>query len=888
MLTLNNLKCDNSINPVGIPLNPRFSWQIESNYNAVYQRCRQIQLATDEDFKNILWDDTKENAESIHVNCEAKLAQQQRYFWRVKIWDNYDNESNWSETATFVTALGYGGFKAPFVSGEGKNAGDSSQGTMLRGEFSIKPGIKTAILSATALGVYQLWLNEKRVSEDVLAPGWTEYESRLLYQSYDVTALLKEGENAAGAMIGPGWYKGDLGFKASRCNYGEQTAFAMQLMIQYKDGTTETISTGDNWRAHASPVIYSEIYHGETYDAGKEKPGWTAAGYDTSSWQSVEIVSVCPSIITPQDGPPIRRREVFKPKNIFTAPNGEIVVDFGQNMTGWVRLRVKGNAGDIVEYSHAEILDKDGNFYNANLRSAKSKASYTLKGESLNECDTIETYEPLHTFYGFRYIRIDKFPGEASADNFEAVAVYSDMKETGSFTCSHAGLNQLEHNVRWGMKGNFLDIPTDCPQRDERLGWTGDAQVFIRAAFYLHDGLNFFRKWLRDMAIAQEPSGAIPYVIPDILRANEKGSSSEKHPQMRSGATGWGDAATICPWTAYIYSGDESILSECYPMMTAWIEFIRSRSRMGLLWMDDWHFGDWVALDAKEGDYIGATPTDFIATAYYAYSTEILAKTAAVLGRDSDARKYNKLREDIGAAFVREFFTPNGRLAARTQTAHIIALHFGLVPHEFKKRTLDTLVDIIAEYKDAISTGFLGTPYICYALSDNGRMDLAYKLLLREEYPSWLYPLSKDATTIWEHWDGMKPDGSMWSDDMNSFNHYAYGAVADWMYSVIGGIDADENAPGYRHSRIAPRPGGGITFAKTTQITGYGELISDWKLDGSKFTLNVTIPNNTIATISLPKGDIIESAGLSFKFDGTGNSAEISSGKYKFVVENIE
>jgi alpha-L-rhamnosidase len=356
---------------------------------------------------------------------------------------------------------------------------------------------------------------------------------------------------------------------------------------------------------------------------------------------------------------------------------------------------------------------------------------------------------------------------------------------------------------------------------------------------------------------------------------------------MRSGATGWGDAATICPWVTYVYSGDESILRESYPMMTAWVEYIRSRSRMGLLWLDDWHFGDWVALDAKEGDYIGATPTDFIATAYYAYSTEILAKTAVVLGKKSDACKYRKLREDIGAAFVKEFFTPNGRLAARTQTAHIIALYFGLVPHEFKKRTVDTLVDIIAEYKDALSTGFLGTPYICYALSENGRMDMAYKLLLREEYPSWLYPLSKGATTIWEHWDGMKPDGSMWSDDMNSFNHYAYGAVADWMYSVIGGIDSDENAPGYLCSIIAPRPGGGITFAKATQTTRYGELISDWKLDGNMFTLNVTIPHNTTATISLPKGQITENAGLLFKFDGTGSSAEVGSGEYTFVVEVI-
>jgi len=580
MLKVIDLKCDNFTDPVGVSFNPGFSWRMMSDGKKMYQQCRSIQIAVDDGFTDLLFDKTVDDASCINVKCDVELMPLTRYFWRVKICDNFGNKSSWSEPGSFVTALAPGGLTAPFISGESKNDSESSAGTIVRGEFTVKSGVKLAILNSSALGVYIPWLNNERVGDLALAPGWTEYASRLLYQSYDVTGLLKEGVNAAGAMVGPGWYKGNLGFKTSRCNYGDQTAFAMQLVIKYEDGTTEIVNTGDDWRSSTCPALYSEIYHGETYDARMEQPGWAVAGYDVSAWKPVEKIIVCPTILMPQDGPPVRKREVLKPKDIFKAPNGEQIIDFGQNLTGWVRLHVKGNPGDIVEFCHAEILDKEGNFYSKNLRSAKEKACYILKGEKE------EVYEPLFTFYGFRYIRIDKFPGEVSADNFEAIVVHSDMLETGSFNCSHNGLNQLEQNIRWGMKGNFLDIPTDCPQRDERMGWTGDAQVFIRAAFYLHDAGNFFRKWFRDMAIAQAPSGSIPYVVPDILLVNNLKVPVEERREQGSGATGWGDAATVCPWITYIYSGDVSVLEENYPMMKAWVEYIRSRSRMGLYgWM---------------------------------------------------------------------------------------------------------------------------------------------------------------------------------------------------------------------------------------------------------------------------------------------------------------
>ncbi len=880
MLKLVNLRCEHLENPVGVICSPRFSWQLDSPDQAVFQQTRQIQVSTEPSFASQVWD-------SGEVRCGdtvlvpytgAALDSDCRYWWRVRASSPAAGASDWSETATFVTAAS--AWDAPFVSGEKDDSGAGSAETMLRGEFTLGRKVKLAIAHVTALGVYQFHINGNRVSDWAMTPGWTEYASRILYQSHDVTALIKEGINAAGARVGAGWYKGDLaGWTGRRCCYGKETAFAMQLSVLYEDGGREVITTDDNWKASDGPVSYSEIYNGETYDATKEQPDWSDSGFDVSGWRDVHEIKVESRIVVPQDGVPVRPHEHFKPVEIFTAPNGERIVDFGQNLTGWVRLKISGKRGDVVSYSHAEILDKDGNFYTANLRRAKQRIHYTLRG------DGEEVYEPLFTFQGFRYIRIDQFPGEAAPDNFTAIAAYSDMNMTGAFECSNPKLNQLMHNIRWSMVDNFFDIPTDCPQRDERIGWTGDAQVFVRAASYLHDTTAFFRKWLRDVAASQFSDGGIPLVVPDILTGYIP--TGDVIDGSRA-ITGWGDAAVICPWTIFQSSGDAGMLEECYPMMKGWVEFMRSRAQWGLIWNTDYHLGDWVALDAKEGSYFGATPIDLIATAYYAYSTELLAKAAQQLGRADDAREYFSLREKIGEAFVKEYFSPYGRLCARTQTSHILALHFGLVPPEFKQRTIDTLVEILGEYDNHLCTGFLGTPYICYALSDNGRLDLAYELLLKEDYPSWLYPLSKGATTIWEHWDGIKPDGSMWSDNMNSFNHYAYGAVGDWMYSVIGGIDTDDSAAGYRRSRIRPRPGGGITSATVSEKTPYGELRSSWRFDGKRLTLEVTVPHNTVATVSLPNGIIADAGGMRFVFAGNGQAAKVPSGTYRFIVDDVE
>ncbi len=482
-----------------------------------------------------------------------------------------------------------------------------------------------------------------------------------------------------------------------------------------------------------------------------------------------------------------------------------------------------------------------------------------------------EIYEPHFTFQGFRYVRVDEWPAgvpagepEAAAGGrrpaapagggatidagaFAAVVLHSDMRETIEFESSNAKLNRLHENIRWGWKGNALDIPTDCPQRDERLGWTGDAQVFAGTATYLTDCGAFFTKWLRDLAAEQrEDDGGVPFVIPDVLSSvsEHDGNIRESH-----SSTGWGDAAVIIPWTIYRRFGDRRLLAEQYPSMKRWIEYIRAHARDGLLWDSGFHFGDWVALDAKEGSFFGATPNDLTATAYYARSAWLLALAAAELGNGDDEKRYRELSSRITEAFRNEFFTPSGRLAARTQTAHLLVLAFDLVPAEHRRRTVDTLVDLIRENDDHLVTGFLGTPLLCPVLADNARIDIAYELLMREEYPSWLYQVNQGATTIWEHWDGLKPDGTMWSPKMNSFNHYAYGAIGSWMYATLGGIDLDASDPAARRFVVAPRPGGGITSCRAVYRSLFGPLAVDWKLRDSRLEATVDVPANTEVTL---------------------------------------
>ena len=898
MLKAIELKCEYVKNPIGIgERNPRFSWIIESDGKNVLQRSYHLQIAADEKFKNIIWDTGMvESDRSVNIMYQGpSLSSCTRYFFRVKITDNKGAQSEWSETAFFETAL-LDSFlwKAKFISPEGDDEAGSSKGKYLRKEFALDGEIESARVYATALGLYELYINGCRVGDALFAPGWTSYNKRLLYQTYDVTDMLNKGANAVGALIGCGWYKGDLaGWLGRRNVYGNRTALLLQMIIRCKNGKEYIIVSDDSWKASDSPVLFSEIYHGEIYDARLEQPGWNCAGFDDSGWYGAYVIEKDMSLLTAQDGLPVKKHESFKPLCMFTTPRGEKVLDFGQNMAGWVKFSVKGKPGEKVILKHAEVLDSEGNFYTENLRSAKAAVEYIIKGningnnvknEKNNDCLEKETFEPHFTFQGFRYVLIEEYPGEPLPDDFTAYAIYSDMEPTGYFECSNPLLNQLQKNISWGMKGNFLDIPTDCPQRDERLGWTGDAQVFIRTAAYLMNIAPFFKKWLRDLKADQLENGGVPYVIPDVLTKFPDDNSQE--PTDHS-STGWGDAAVICPWTIYQCFDDESIIKNQYESMKAWVEYIRKRAQNGVLWNTGFHFADWLALDAKEGSYLGAIPNDLVATAFYAYSTQLLCKTARVLGYKEDYEKYAELYKSIVKAFQDEFFTPSGRLAARTQTAHVLALMFDLVPEQHRMRTVNTLADLIKENGGHLTTGFLGTPYLCHVLSQNGKLEDAYKLLLREEYPSWLYQVKMGATTIWEHWDGIKPDGSMWSKDMNSFNHYAYGSIGDWMYRTIAGIDTDSDCPGYKKIIIKPQPGGNLTFAKAEYKSMYGLIKVEWKIENKTMIVNIHVPHNTTAVVMLPNAcpERICTEGVVFEVDGEAAKAEIGSGSYTFSYE---
>ena len=676
-------------------------------------------------------------------------------------------------------------------------------------QFSLSKMPVRAILHITALGVYEAHLNGKRIGNFVLAPGWTSYYSRLQYQSYDITADLAE-QNTITVAVGKGWYRSPMpGWCDSSYQDGLRSwpaGLLAELEVTYEDGTTETIGTDTSWSVAESATRFSEIYDGEQYDASKD---FSAARCKVHAlegpWDS----------LIPQEGAEVHEQERISPSGIFTTPAGETVVDFGQELTGYVELSVDAKCGDVIALSHAEVMDRDGNFYTENYRAAKAKLHYTC-------CDGHQTWHPHFTFFGFRYIRIDAFPGGAALaklENFTAIVVHSEMKRTGHLSCSDPLLNQLFSNIIWGQKGNFVDVPTDCPQRDERLGWTGDAQVFVRTACMNYDAEQFFTKWLADMAADQRDDGCVGHVIPDLL-------------QSPYGSAAWGDAAVICPWEVYLAYGNPQILKNQFDCMKGWVDYITGSTKTPYLWTGGTHYGDWLGLDAPSGSYKGSTREDFIASAFYAHSTELLIKAGHVLGKDMT--DYEALYEKIIAAFRAAFPTYG------TQTECVLAAHFHLTEHP--QSAADQLAKMVKEAGNQLQTGFVGTPYLLHVLSDYGYAELAYTLLLRKEYPSWLYPVTKGATTIWEHWDGIMEDGGFWSADMNSFNHYAYGSVADWVYQSAAGIHTVEDAPGYAFIRFAPVPDARLSWLTASLQTRHGLVESGWRQEDGKWRYEITTP----------------------------------------------
>jgi alpha-L-rhamnosidase len=883
--SIDHLRVEHAANPLGIDaLHPRMSWQLQSDQRGAAQSAYEIQVATNPDAlrlgRDLLWDSGRvTSAESRLRPYEGPALQsRQRYFWQVKVWDERGRDLGWSRSGGWweMGILSSAEWQAQWIAPADLTR--SQQTAVVRREFKLPGRVRQARAYVTSHGLYELFINGRRVGDEMLTPGWTSYNHRLQYQVYDITDLLKKGDNAVGANLGNGWYRGVVGFNGTSEHYGSQLGLLCQLEVTYDDGHTEVISSDSAWKSHSGPILAAGLYAGETYDARLEMPGWSEAHFDDHDWQAVAVTDGAKDTLVATEGPPVRRIDELPPRRIFKTPAGDTVVDLGQNMVGWVRLKVKGPAGTVVTLRHAEVLDKDGNFYTANLRTAKQTVTYTLSGHGA------EIYEPHFTFQGFRYVAVNGYPGKLTNSSITGVTLHSDMPATASFVTSNPLLNQLQHNIVWGQKGNFVDVPTDCPQRDERLGWTGDAQVFAPTAAFNRDVSGFFAKWLKDLAADQLPSGSIPHVAPDVISTPNAPSA---------GAAGWGDAATVIPWALYQAYGDTRYLEQQYPSMRGWVEYEQARAGADEVWDGDFHFGDWLDFfGAAKHTNAGSTSTDLIATAYFARSTDILRQSAELLGYKADARHYTAQLGRIKAAFRKRFLGPDGTVGEGTQTAYVLALDFDLLPDEARPNAAAKLAADVRE-RGHLTTGFLGTPHLLDVLTRFGYLQEAYMLLDREQFPSWLYPVKHGATTIWERWDGLKPDGTFQDPSMNSFNHYSYGAVGSWMYQVIGGIRPDPASPGYKHFFVQVQPGGGLTHANTTHDSPFGRITTDWSLKGGQMNLTVTVPPNSSATVrvtgtsldAIHEGSkhLVEGDGVTAirQADGTAE-IDIAAGRYEF------
>ncbi len=858
MVKIYDIRTDYQINPIGIEVeSPRLSWKLNASERNVFQETYHIRCATtieglDLD-SDLLWDSgLVKSDQSVHIEYQGKkLLSCQKIWWKVKVQTNKGKESDWSMPAFWeMGLLEKSDWKAKWIEPVlNENPEVSNPCPLIRKEFEIEKEILKARIYVTARGLYQLQINGQKVGDQEFTPGWTSYHKRLQYQVFDVTNQVKPGKNAVGAILGDGWYSGFFGWQGKKNIYGNKTALLCQLKLTFSDGSEQLIVTDKSWKAATGAILQSEIYHGELYDARLEKTGWNKSNFEDSAWENVCEKDYGYENLIAHQGSPIRVTREIKPVQKILTPNGETVLDFGQNMVGRVQFKLSGKKGSKITIYHAEVLDKNGNFYSDNLRSAKQKTEYFFKGEG------VETYEPHFTFMGFRYIKIEDYFDDINMNDFTGKVIHSDMEFTGDFECSEPMINRLQQNIQWGLRGNFVDVPTDCPQRDERMGWTGDAQVFAPTACFNVNAAPFFTKWMKDLAADQREDGNVPWVVPMIIEDGGGTGWSDGY-----GGTGWADAAIIIPWTIYERYGDKRILALQYNSMKAWEEFMMKEAGESYLYNTGFHFGDWLSFaeyssyiyNAPDYGFAGAhTEKDLIATAFFYYSTKLMAQIAQVLGKTEDAEKYASLLPKIKKAFGKEFITPNGRLISNTQTAYALALSFGLIPDEFIKTAAEKLAENVNYFKH-LTTGFLGTPVLCNALSECGYPELAYQLLFNTKYPSWLYPVTMGATTIWERWDGIKPDGTFQDAGMNSFNHYAYGAIGNWLYEKVAGIQPNPKNPGYKEIIIRPEITDKLEYAGASYKSMYGEIKSQWKLEKQKLKLSVSIPPNTKATIFIP------------------------------------
>ena len=837
LLIPTRLRVEGKVNPVIIVSQPRFSWWRTGDGHDRSQRAFQLQVSASAkglaQGQGEVWDSARvTGAQHVFVPYGGPaLAVRQQYFWRVRVWDEQDHVGPWSEPATFEQGLvSPEDWSAGWIEHEVWGRADESRASpLMRRAFQLDAPVRQARLYVSALGLYEARLNGVRVGDGLLAPGWTDYHARVPYQTHDVTGLLREGENVLGAVLGDGWYCGSIGFRGERRHYGPRPRLLAQLEVQLENGERRTISTDSSWKANTGAILASDFLMGETYDAREERPGWDVAGYDDSAWRDAVTVHWHAPLVA-DEGPPVRALMELAPVSTTVLAPGAVVFDLGQNMVGWARIQVRGASGQILTLRFAEMLNADGTLYTEALRSARATDHYTCRGGEA------ETYEPHFTFHGFRYVEVS---GEAEVLQLTGVVIGSDTPPSGTFACSEDDLNQLQSNIVWGQRGNFLSVPTDCPQRDERLGWLGDAQVFAPTALLNADAGPFFSKWMVDVQDAQSPAGGFSDVAPRVVTEQD-------------GAPGWGNAGVIVPWTMWWYAGDLDVTRRCWSAMIRWMHYLEEANPDGL-WLNRRNndFGDWLAQDGDDPlDTFGSrTPKAVVATAYYANDARRMADLAGALGNRAEQAHYQTLFERIRAAFQQHYLEPDGWIQGRTQTGQTLALQFDLLPANVRPLALSQLVELIASRGYHLTTGFLGVAHLLPALSAGGRADVAHRLLTQDTFPSWLYSVRQGATTIWERWDGYTHERGFQTPEMNSFNHYSLGSVGQWLYEGVVGLQA--TAPGFQDVLIAPEPGA-LRWAHASYDSACGHYEVAWQVEDDSFLLQVTVPVGGRAQIRFP------------------------------------
>ena len=851
------LRCAHKVNPLGVaPDRVRFSWELEGTGADRRQRAYQVHVEPDEPAQiggeTAAWDSGRvDSPASVDVPCRApELERGARYTWKVRVWDEADTVSSWSEPASFEVELdpvtgwraswiGLGRIREPFIDPAKLHPDRVTRALTpspyLRREFSVAKPVTWARLYMTALGLYEARLNGSKVGDAVLAPGWTDYAQRVLYQSYDVTGSLRQGDNVIGAVIADGWHSGFVGFDPKRAgaHYGTAPELLAQLVIHFDDGTEEWVVTDGRWCGQFGSIRHADLLMGEYHNMPCEPRGWDSPGFDATGWQDVRRRERDGRRLVADPGPPVRVVEEIAPRSIARDGAGRFIVDFGQNLTGWLRLRIDGPGGSHVRIRHAEVLAADGSLYTENLRTARQADEVITPGGAA-------TFEPRFTLHGFRYAEISGYPGDLAPADVAARVVHSDLPATGRFECSQAWLNQLFRNIDWGQRGNSISIPTDCPQRDERVGWLGDAQIFARTACYNRDAAAFFSKWLDDVTDAQFPSGAFPDIAPRM------------HLDF-AGAPAWGDAGVIIPWTIHKMYADTGILERHYSSMTAWMDFL---GRDNPDWLRSRNLGnsynDWLS----PGD--DDTPPELLATAYWAYDAALMAEIAQAIGRDDDAADYRALMAKIQSAYADAFVSADGQVASGTQTAYALSLHVQLIPDDLRESAAAHLVDAIARAGWRLTTGFVGVGYLLPVLSSNGHSSVAYRLLEQDDMPSWRYMVDHGATTIWERWDGWTEERGFQAPAMNSFNHYALGSVGEWLYRFVLGIEPAPGKAGFSRIALRPHPGGQLSWARGSYQSRWGLISAGWRRDGGAFSYQVEVPPGVTGSVHLPSGDPYE------------------------------